>query len=226
MHTMMRMRIAVILLAMGGLMLGLGTQVHAQSDAPAGADTIKLLPPQKSLGRDAMETFAERKSAAPNAFGGKELSLRDLSNLLWVAYGVNRQDGKRTVPSSRNVQEADLYAFFQHGAYRYDGPKHALVRVTKDDVRKLVAGKQAEMASAPLMLVVVGHPLRMDFGDLDYRRNNCYIHGGSIVENIALFCSAAGLKHRPRGTMDRDQLRKVLGLADDAILVINSSVCY
>lgn len=46
----------------------------------------------------------------------KSLSARQLSDLLWAAWGVNREDGRRTAPSALNRQEIDLYVVGREGA--------------------------------------------------------------------------------------------------------------
>jgi hypothetical protein len=39
------------------------------------------------------------------------LNLKDISDLLWAANGINRpESGKRTAPSARNAQDIDVYA--------------------------------------------------------------------------------------------------------------------
>lgn len=65
----------------------------------------------------------------------KSLSQQQLSDLLWAAWGINREDGRRTAPSALNRQEIDLYLIGRKGAYRYDAEAHALVPVAEGDLR-------------------------------------------------------------------------------------------
>jgi hypothetical protein len=40
--------------------------------------------------------------------------MQDLSDLLWAANGINRQDeGKRTASSAMNAQDIDVYVFMK-----------------------------------------------------------------------------------------------------------------
>lgn len=57
------------------------------------AQDIKLNEPVKTGGASVMEAFAKRQSSSE--FADKELSLQDLSNLLWAANGINRENGKK-----------------------------------------------------------------------------------------------------------------------------------
>jgi len=60
------------------------------------AQDIKLPEPEKNIGKPLMQALNERKSS--REFSNKELSLQQLSNLLWAANGFNRED-KRTAPT-------------------------------------------------------------------------------------------------------------------------------
>ena len=199
---------SIITLACGVML----TQV-AMSQAFIPKDAEIALPARSAkLEANVMEVYAKRASAAGADFKGQALSQQQVADLLWCAYGVNRKDvDKLTAPSTMNSQEATLYAIFPSGAYRYDNKNHKLIRVATADLRKEVASMQKDMADAPLMLLVVCHP-------------NCLIDAGIVSQNISLYCAAAGLKNRPRITMDQDALRKALGLAADDMLVINHPI--
>ncbi len=56
-------------------------------------DTIPLVAPQKTGGMPLFEALNNRQSI--RSFSPEELSRQDLSNLLWAAFGVNREDGRR-----------------------------------------------------------------------------------------------------------------------------------
>ena len=79
---------------------------------------IKLNTPTFNEGMKLMEALKNRQSS--KGFTEKEISLQDISNLMWAALGINRPDGKRTAPTGSNRQEIELYAFFKHGAYYYN----------------------------------------------------------------------------------------------------------
>ena len=220
-QTMKRQIFKSIITLACGVML---TQV-AMSQAFIPKDAEIALPARSAkLEANVMDVYAKRASAAGADFKGQALSQQQVADLLWCAYGMNRKDvGKLTAPSTMNSQEATLYAIFPSGAYRYDNANHKLIRVATADLRKEVASMQKDMADAPLMLVVVCHPNKIPVPPAK-QRECCLIDAGIVSQNISLYCAAAGLKNRPRITMDQDALRKALGLAADDMLVINHPI--
>jgi len=103
---------------------------HAQE-----SKTIKLNEPNKKRGLPVMETLSARASV--REWSDKELSLQDLSDLLWAANGINRPDSKkRTAASAMNAQDVDVYVFMKDGAYLYDASQHALILIAAGDFRE------------------------------------------------------------------------------------------
>lgn len=80
------------------------------------------------------KTIREIDPAAP-------LAMQELSDLLWSAFGVNREIGPfgapvgRTAGSASNSQEIDVYVALADGAYRYDALGHHLELVNHVDLR-------------------------------------------------------------------------------------------
>lgn len=114
--------------------------------------TIKLNEPNKTRGLPVMEAFSLRASV--REWSDKDLSLQDLSDLLWAANGINRPDGRRTAPSAMNAQDVDIYVFMKDGAYKYDAAAHALVPVSPGDHRDAImmarpGGPGAKPAAKP-----------------------------------------------------------------------------
>ena len=71
---------------------------------------IKLNEPNKKQGLPLMETLAVKESAG--SWSEKDLSMQDLSDLLWAACGINRPKIKKyTNSSAMNTHEVDLFLF-------------------------------------------------------------------------------------------------------------------
>lgn len=95
---------------------------------------IKLDPPSLKRGLPLMEALSVRASA--REFAEKELSMQDLSDLLWAADGMSRPvENKSTAPSAMNAHDIRIYIFMKDGAYLYDSPKHELVPILAGDFR-------------------------------------------------------------------------------------------
>ncbi|MBW6501897.1 MAG: nitroreductase family protein, partial [Bacteroidales bacterium] len=100
------------------------------------AQDITLPAPVKSGGKPLMDALNERQSI--REYKSDDLTLQQLSNLLWAGWGINRQaDMKRTAPSSRNMQEIDVYVTLRSGLYLYDAVNNLLKQVHGRDIRAL-----------------------------------------------------------------------------------------
>lgn len=189
---------------------------------------IALLPHSAKLGMDVATAFEKRSSIQPNEFHGEGLTLQEVSDLLWFGYGINRPNdkNKRTAPSSGMAYESDVFMIFPAGAYRYEPETHRLVRVSTADLRLEVAGLQKDMATAPNMLVVAAHPEKLKGKTPERQHHIALVAGGTIIQNICLYCAGAGIRCRPRATMDAEALRKSLGLDENAIMVMTHAFCH
>ena len=196
----------------------------AVTDIPADS-IIKLLEPDKTLDVSLMQALSDR--ASQREFADKQLSLEDLSSLLWAAYGVNREDGKRTAPSAVNAQDIDIYVCMASGTYFYDAKQSQLTRITTEDLRPAVCGKQP--MEAPVFLVMIADISRYPEGLASQRQlveSFACMDAGYVSGNIGLYCAAAKLATVPRASMDKEALTKALNLKDTQILILNNPVGY
>ena len=118
---MRNMRLIIIL---GMALICISATVDAQF-----IERIQRPPAQTSGGMPLMEALQNRKSQ--RSFSSRELSDQQLSDLLWAAYGINRPDGFRTVPSARSYNEFDIYMIKEEGWYVYDPEEHSLLKMGK-----------------------------------------------------------------------------------------------
>ena len=96
-----------IIFALAGLLV-ISASMYSQDLAE-----VKLNAPNKSRGSVVMKAFSDRQSV--REYDTKDISLQDLSDLLWAANGVNRESGMRTAPSAMNRQEIDVYVVNKDG---------------------------------------------------------------------------------------------------------------
>lgn len=184
-------------------------------------ETIKLPPVVKGVPATLMQALEKRQSV--REFDKGNIPLRELSNLLWAANGVNREDGKRTAPSALNKQDVDVYVCMENGAYKYDAKGHALVQVTDKDVRPAVAAQQTWAADAPVVIVLVSD-LRKLGGEK--AREMGAIDAGHVSQNVCLYCAATGLATVPRASMDKRAVATALNLEDGQEPMLNLPVGY
>ena len=81
------------------------------------AEDVALPVPEKSGGIGVLDAIASRQSARD--FADEEITLQQLSNLLWAAGGVNREDGKLTYATASNIQDLIIFAFTREAVYKY-----------------------------------------------------------------------------------------------------------
>jgi len=183
------------------------------------AESLKLPAPDMDSGLAVMQALKVRHSE--RAFAETELSESELSGLLWAANGFNRPD-KRTNATGMNKQTIVIYVCMKSGAYRYDAKANELVKVSGEDLRPAVAGRQAFAATAPVSVVIAA-----DTSDPLYKGDrvtlSCY-DAGIVSGNIYLYCAAHNLATVCRATMDREKLKKGLGLAGNITLHLNHPV--
>jgi len=179
-----------------------------------GAD-IKLVSPQKAGGMPLMEALAKRKTNRD--FSQEELTPQQLSDLLWAAAGINREDGRRTAPTARNAQEIEIYVLNREGAYLYIPEFHALKLVAGGDHRKKGAS-QERFQDCPLMLIFVANYDKMEgFSDEARDLYGC-TDTGNISQNIYLYCASEGLATCALGSIYREELKTLLNFNGKAIL--------
>ncbi|HSV77450.1 MAG TPA: SagB/ThcOx family dehydrogenase [Bacteroidales bacterium] len=207
-------RILIVL----GLILSVNL-IYAQDLKP-----IQLLEPDLTRGLNVMQAFKVRASAT--AFSSQPLSLRDLSDVIWAANGINRPDGRRTAPSARNSQDIDIYVIKESGAFFYNHRTHILEPIAPGDHRGLVTGRQVAMANAPVMLVLVSDISRFPSGDEAQRLRLGAMDAGIVSQNISIACAGLGLATRCRASMDMAGLQTLLKLNENQRLMLNHPVGY
>lgn len=163
-------------------------------------------------------------------YSDKALSLQQLSNLCWAACGVARDAEHRTAPTARNLREIRLFTFTADKVYEYIAEENSLRLITEGDHRDLIAGtkggfSQDFVKSAPVCLVMVIDFEKYGSQDENALKMGC-VDAGNVSENINLYCQAAGLATVPRATMDVNGLRKLLGLTEKQLPIMNNPVGF
>jgi hypothetical protein len=202
---------------------------------PACAAEIPATPlptPQKTGGKPLRDTLAARATSRDFPENARDFTDKELSDLLWAAYGVNRADGKRTAPSAHNKQDITIYLLTRRGAFAYDAAKNALRPVPDGkpagDIRQL-GGAQGFVKNAPLTLVYVSD--FSQYGDAASNpaanaatREIAGFHAGAISQNVALHCASEGFRGGVRMYIDKEKLGTALGLKKHQWIVAAQSV--
>lgn len=176
----------------------------AQGSAEAARELqpIVLPPPEKDGGKSVLAALWDRRTT--RNIRAEKLPPQMLSDLLWAAFGVNRESGPfgkpgRTAPSASNSQEIDLYVALPEGVYLYEAVSHRLTPVVRGDFRSR-SGRGAA-ATAPVNLfyvvdltryVLEGNPDRR-INDPEVQKSYYYCASGLIAQSVYLFAASRGL---------------------------------
>lgn len=182
----------------------------------AGAADIVLPEPVKTGGAALMDTIGARRSE--RVFDANRMpDSQTLSDLLWATWGISSPDGRRTVPTARNLQNIEVYVALPDGVYLYQAAENKLQKITDENVHSLLAGAQKFALDAPVHLLFVAQKDEMGWAAM---------HAGSMYQNASLYCVANGLSQVVRGMMDREALQKALHLSDGKEVLVELAVGY
>ncbi len=174
------------------------------------AADIKLPEPDKTNTATLISALENRHS--DREFSDKAVDNKTLSTILWAAYGVNRADGRRTIPTALNKKDLNIYVFNQDGIWLYNAEKNTLEQQSAEnhlDLFKL----QDYMQPVSTVLVYTGS------GE-DYAA----MHAGSAYQNVELYVTANNMASVVRGYYDREKVPEVLKLADGQRVIISQAI--
>lgn len=163
---------------------------------------ITLLKPETDGGKSVLAAIQERKTT--RNIKPDKLPDQVLSNLLWAAFGINRQNGPsgrtgRTAASASNSQEIDLYVALPEGVYIYEAEGHRLMPVVTGDFRSRSGRRSAGSAPVNIFYVVdIAKYSKAPFQepglrDLEIQKSYYYVDTGLIAQNVYLFAASQGL---------------------------------
>lgn len=192
------------------------------------AQDIQLPVPSRKGGKPLMEALNDRGSS--REFSEKDLSLQQLSDLLWAAWGINREaDGKRTAPSSHNRQEMDVFVALKSGLYLYDAGAFMLKQVHGRDIRALT-GTQDFPATAPVNLVYVADLTKRGLKEgqqvTDTDQLSSWANTGFMAQNVYLWCASEGMSCVIRAMVPRDRLAPEMGLKPLQVIILAQTVGF
>jgi nitroreductase len=154
------------------------------------------LPPVQNSSKSFTDTLNSMNYA--QAWPTEDLSLQEISNILWAAYGYSSTN-HRTTPSAGNVYPLTIYMLDSTGTYRYLAESHSIVQIQGSDKRgeiAIICGNQSWVADAPEVFLVAldssyNGGLIYDGGVLDH--GYVEVGAGCVVQQILLESSAINL---------------------------------
>ncbi|MBF0384991.1 MAG: SagB/ThcOx family dehydrogenase [Candidatus Omnitrophica bacterium] len=192
-----------------------------QQDKKSTEVLIKL-PIPKFQGITLEQAISSRRSQKD--YTGRPISVEQLSQLLFAAYGVTGKDFDRplrSAPSAGAIYPFEIYAAVNNvkeispGIYKYDGLTHSLKFLRGGEfLREIISASYGQdfMEESSVVLILSVSPDKMieRYGQRGWRY--LYMEAGHISENIYLEAVSLGLGSVSVGAFIDEQMDKVLGV--------------
>ena len=180
------------------------------------------LPNPQLKGRVSIEeALKSRKSV--RQFIDKQLTVEQVSQLLWAAQGVTHSWGERlfrTAPSAGATYPLETYLFAASGVYKYSPQNHSLSQISSDDLRKKLSAAslgQTAVSDAPavFLFTMIEERTSQRYGERAHR----YIcmEAGHVAQNIHLQAVALGLGSVPVGAFNDDEVSDIIQLGENEL---------
>ncbi len=174
------------------------------------AADIKLPEPDKTNTATLISALENRHS--DREFSDKALDNATLSTVLWVAYGVNRADGKRTIPTAMDKKDLNVYVFNPEGIWLYDADSNTLKQQSTENHLALFK-LQDYMQPVSTVLVYTGS-----------NEEYAVMHAGSAYQNVQLYAAANNMASIVRGFFEHEKVAEVLNLPEGQRVIISQAV--
>ncbi|SMP52192.1 SagB/ThcOx family dehydrogenase [Desulfonatronum lacustre] len=199
-----------------------------QKPAPLEARKVTLSAPDQwpdAMGRTPLiQAIAQRESR--RGYSGEELTLVELSFLLWATQGIRKMLGQgtalRTVPSAGARHSFETYLFINKivdvapGLYRYLPLDHALVHVRDvPDMESALARAaygQKFVGRAAVTFVWACIPERMEWRYGLTAHRVILLDAGHVCQNLYLACEAVGAGTCAVAAYDQAEMDQLLGV--------------
>jgi len=198
-------------------------EVHLET-----ADAIYLPEPQIDGAMSVEAALYHRRSH--RQFQDKAISMENLSQILWAAYGITLPNddypflrgGFRTAPSAGGLFPLDIYVAIgkvtgiKPGVYKYFSKEHALMKVIDEDIRTNLCAaafgqKMVEEAPVSIIYTAVFDRTTKKYGQRGRERYVCMDLGHS-AENVYLQAETLGLGTCAIGAFSDEDVTEILKL--------------
>jgi len=180
----------------------------------ADMEKINLPKPKLKSTLSVEEAISTRRSV--RAYIPRELTMDEISQLLWASQGITARGGKRAAPSAGALYPLEIYLLKSDGIYRYIPEGHRLEKKMTKNAKKDLARaswNQRFVEEAPVNIVIcaVYEKVTSRYGKRGIRYTD--IEVGHAAENVHLEAVSLGLASVPVGAFDDKGVSKVLNLA-------------
>jgi len=197
---------------------GLPSDPEGLPAGTSGSGGISLAPFEKGSGYPLEKALLERKSMRSYDVA-RTLSPMEISRLLWATSGVNRLEGRRTVPSARATYPVDVVVALPDGVYLYEPKIHHLKRILSEDIRARIPNQDGFKRAAMIVLYVIEKERvlsgRLEWADLEI---------GCMGQSLFLQAVALGLGSCIFAGISGESVAKTIGLKENQVLRIAQAI--
>jgi SagB-type dehydrogenase family enzyme len=184
-------------------------------------DRLKLPEPRYASNTSVEAALAQRRSV--RAYSGENLTIAELSQLLWAAQGITEPWGGRTAPSAGALYPLELYVVvgtvtgLDAGVYRYRPANHELEKTKDGDVRAELADaalSQGFIGDAAIDLVFFGIFNRTTVKYRERGIRYVYMEAGHAAQNVYLQAESLDLGTVTIGAFDDSVVQQIVGVQE------------
>ncbi len=193
------------------------------------AENIISLPdPKLDSGFSVEKAISKRRSV--RSYLDKDLTLSQISQLLWAAQGITEEKrGLRTTPSPGALYPLEIYLASKDGIFHYVPDGHTLEVISTEDKRKALSfaalGQSCvAQAAVDIIICAVYERVTSKYGQRGIRYTD--METGHVAENIHLQAIALGLSSVPVGAFNGKSVAKILSLPKDEVPLYIIPVAY
>ena len=174
---------------------------------------IELPAPQQEGGLSVFEALDKRSSAPGGDFSPAQVSLEELSTILWAASGKNRNGNGWTAPMAHGVPPyCRIYVAGADGVFVYDWEAHSLKEISRENIKAKI-GEQSFVAKACYVLIFVADGAALAQFKED-AQPFAYIAAGAMSQNMYLAAAALKLGVRYIHSIYKDEIVSALVLPE------------
>lgn len=226
----------VFVLSIAALVLKL-TQTNTQSQPEAtlvevniSSDNIALPTPDYKSSNSIEAVLKNRRTRLD--FTNGSLTLKQISQILWAAQGVNVDWGDRTAPSMKSTYPLTLFLIVNNvegldsGEYQYIPGERTVVHQLKtikktemgDSLYKML--NQSSFKEIPAIIVVSGDMAKMAeaYGGISHNKE-VYLEAGYVAQNINLQVESLKLGTNITTNFDELKLKELITVADNDTII-------
>jgi SagB-type dehydrogenase family enzyme len=185
-------------------------------------ERIKFPAPRSTSNTSVEEALMKRRSV--RAYSGRNVTIQEVSQLLWAAQGITAPWGGRTAPSAGALYPLELYVVvgdvdgLDKGVYKYKPEGHELEKVADGDKRRELSNaalNQECIRNAAIDIVFTAVYERTTWKYKERGIRYVQIEAGHAAQNVYLQAVSLDLGTVVIGAFFDDMVKEVMHAGDD-----------